>query len=290
MVQKSFYHLVAFLLLGFLVGCAPRGVAEFQLYSQAFDAQYEQGESILDTLARAERTVVLRKIQERSAMPAFNPDEAAYFVEDVDPPLTASLRASLQTVKLYNATLHGLINGEAAQALSNRVGAISTNLAKAYAAAQAAAGGALAVEIALVPAIEQALPIFTQLATHASRAAFRKRFLEAYPAVKNILLTLRNNTPAAFELLLLSRSEPGSTDRSRNPETGLTKEDETALEKDRKALAAWVLLLDTTLTQMDATVLALKEGATPADLAGMEEAAIELRILTEKIRDSLKRP
>jgi hypothetical protein len=43
--------------------CGPAGVAEFQLYNQAFNSQFEQGDAILDSVARAERTVVLRGIR-----------------------------------------------------------------------------------------------------------------------------------------------------------------------------------------------------------------------------------
>ena len=101
-----------------LYGCGTnRGVAEFHLYVQAFNPQYDQADVILNTVGQAERTVVLRQIR-KSGIPDFNPDQAAYFVENVDPPITGLMRASLKTLKSYNDAVEALANGAAAEALA----------------------------------------------------------------------------------------------------------------------------------------------------------------------------
>ena len=64
---------------------------------------------------QAERTVG------SPAQPAvFDPDNAAYYLDTVDPPITASFRASLKSLKIYNEALVGLTNGEAASVLAAR--------------------------------------------------------------------------------------------------------------------------------------------------------------------------
>lgn len=269
-----------------LNGCATRGIAEFQLYSQAFDTQYEHGEVILDSLARAERTVVLRRIRHSSEIPDFNPDQAAYFVETVDPPITGSIRASLKSLKTYNDALGGLANGEAAEVLANRVGTLATNIAGAIAASQAALAGAAAIPGASklvsesVQALQLAVPIIKEVATFASRCAFRKQLIATYPSMRDLLLALRNGTPAMFEVLKRARVQRGSLEEP----SGISLDGQAALENERAMLAAWVILLDKTLVAMNAAVVAAMTEVPSADLASLAEASIELRVLAEQVK------
>ncbi len=269
-----------------LCGCATRGVAEFQLYNQAFDTQYEHGEVILDSLARAERTVVLRRLRHSSEIPEFNPDQAAYFVENVDPPITGSIRTSVKSLKTYNDALGGLANGEAAAVLSNRIGTLATNITGAIAASQAALAGAAAIPGATelvsksVQALQLAAPVIKEVATFASRCAFRKQLIAAYPSMRDLLLALRKGTPAMFEVLKRARVQRGSLEEP----SGISMEGRAALENDRAMLAAWVILLDKTLVAMNAAVVAAMTEAPSADLASLAEASIELRVLAEQIK------
>ncbi len=282
-----FWGVLLMLILGTaLTGCATRGIAEFQLYNQAFDVQYEHGELILNSLAHAERTIVLRRIRHSGEIQSFNPDQAAYFVENVDPPITGSIRTSLKSLKTYNDALGGLANGEAAEALSNRMGTLATNIAGAIAAAQAALAGAAAIPGAteLVSESAQALrvatPIIKELATFASRCAFRKQLIATYPSMRDLLLALRKGTPAMFEVFKRARVQRGSLE---DP-SGISMEGQAALENDRAMLAAWVVLLDKTLVAMDAAVATAMTEVTSTDLASLTEASIELRVLAEQIK------
>lgn len=271
--------------IALLSGCGSRGAAEFQLYNQAFNSQYEQGEAILNSVARAERIVARRRVYRGPYIQPFDPDRAAYYVENVDPPITASIRASARSLKSYNEALGALANGEAAEALSNRVGALGTNIIGAIAASEVAFGGTAAIPGADLLVSESAktlnlaLPIIKQIATYASREAFRKQLIASYPAMRELLLTLRNGTPAMFFMLERSRVVRGSESA-----TGLSSEAEIALSKDRELLAGWVLLMDQTLVAMDAAAVAALSDAPAADLASLSEAAVELRVLAEKVK------
>jgi hypothetical protein len=268
-----------------LTGCA-RGVAEFQLYTQAFNIQYEQGDAILTRVANAERVVVVGGIRRQAAIPAFDPDKAAYFVDAVDPPITGSIRASLKSLKAYNDALGGLANGEAAEALTNRLGTLTSNVVGAIAAAQVAAGGAGAVPGAdrLVSNTAKSLldisPILKQVATFASREAFRQQLITAYPSMRELLLTLRAGTPAMFEILKRSRVKRGSLDGT----GGISADGMTALENDRMMLASWVVLMDKALLAMEAAITAAMSDISAVDLAALSEASVELRVLAEQVK------
>jgi hypothetical protein len=266
--------------------CGPAGVAEFQLYNQAFNSQFEQGDAILDSVARAERTVVLRGIRRVALVPDFKPEHAPYFVDTVDPPLTGSIRASLKSLKSYNDALGALASGEAAEVLTHRIGALAANVVGAVAASQAAFGGLAAIPAAdtlaseTAKALASAAPIIKQVATMASREAFRQQLVAAYPSMRELLLTLRNGTPAMFEILKRSRVVRTSLENASGiPAAGLAD-----LEKERALLAAWVVLLDKTLVAMEAAVLAVTNGAPSAGLASLAEASIEMRVLAEQVK------
>lgn len=268
-----------------LGGCA-RGVAEFQLYNQAFDAQFTQGEAILDSVAKAERILVVRRIRARAVIPDFDPAQATYFVDGTDPAITASVRASLRSLKAYNAALGALANGEAATALTNRIGVLAGNIAGAIAATQGAVGGAAAIPGATQflsrsdSALKLASPIIQQVATIAAREAFRQQLVAAYPHMRDLLIALRDGTPAMFEILKRARVSRGEIDAT----LGISAENLATLEKDRAMLAAWVLLLDKSIQAMEAAVMAVLANAPEADLASLSEASVELRVLAEQIK------
>jgi hypothetical protein len=172
-----------------LSGCA-KGIADYQLYVQAFNAQYEQGDAILNSVAQAERKVVKRRL----ATNRFDPNKAAYFVDAVDPPITGAIRASLKSLKAYNDALGGLANGEAAAALANRIGTLATNIVGTIGATQVALAGAPAIPGAdkliagVARSLDLATPIIKQVATIAARESFRRQLIETYPAMRSCSL------------------------------------------------------------------------------------------------------
>jgi hypothetical protein len=275
-----------------LLSACARGVAEFQLYTQAFNAQYEQGDAILNSVARAERVVVRGRIAGRGAIPNFDPNKAAYFVDNVDPPITGSIRASLKSLKSYNDALGALANGEAATALSNRVGVLATNIVGALAASEAAFGfggvipGADQMVAKFTSQLNIAAPIIKEVAIISTREAFRHQLIAAYPAMRDLLVTMRDGTPAMFNMLRTSRVVRGSQDY---PE-GIPPEGAAALERDRALLAGWVLLLDKSLVAMQAAVVAAMTDLPNADLASLAEASLELRVLAEQVKSLRIKP
>ncbi len=280
--------IVALTLLGAagLSGCS-RGIAEFQLYSQAFDAQYTQGEAILDRIAKAERTVVLRRIKAQVAaasVPAFVPEHAPYHVDGIEPPITGSIRASLKSLKAYNAALIALMNGEAADAFANRIGVLGGNVLSAATATTSALGGAglFAGAPALLSksssALQAALPIVKQLTGIIARETFRRELVRTYPHMRELLIALREGTPAMFEILKRAQAQRGNVEQ---PYLGTGLD---ALAKDRVLLAAWVVLMDKTLLAMETAVIAILTDASAVDLVSLSEASVELRVLAEQIK------
>ena len=92
--------------------------------------------------------------------------------------------------------------------------------------------------------------------------------------------TERNGTKDMFELMQRSyviRSSLAGTD-------GVSNENLKKLEADRALLAGWVILLDRTIVAMDSAILAIAEGESSADLAGLVDATVEIRALAETIR------
>lgn len=292
MLCRRFVIALAGLAIGLgVAGCGNRGAAEFQLYSQSFNLQYEQGDAVLNALANAERAVVLRGIKAENKPDRFEPNKAAYFVAGVDPPITASIRASLKSVKIYNEALSALANGEAAEALTNRVGTLTTNVVGGIAASQAAFSGPAGVAAAATmvagvgSTLKVVLPIFQQAATYASRESFRQQLILAYPHMQDLLIKLRNGTPQMFAVLYRSHVQIGRLGVGRD---GVS--DAAAVEKDRALLAGWVVLLDNTLIAMETAAAAAMSDAPAIDLANLSEASIELRVLAEKVKSARNRP
>lgn len=267
------------LLLPVLTGCSG-GIAEFQIYDQAFDAQFAKGEAVLDRVARAERIVVLRREARKPALQEFDPNNAAAYLGTGDPPITAAMRASLKSVQSYNKALTGLANGESARSLSARAGKVTSNLLSASGALAVASGGSSAFAAAGAGLVGGLLPVFERVAAAANRAAFRRDLLKAYPDMRKLLQRMRDGTSEMFELIRRSYVQRGLLGAS----GGVPTADLPKLRQERQLLAGWVVLLDRTLVAMDSAAEASLRGASSADIAVLAETSSELRILAETIR------
>jgi hypothetical protein len=284
MVDAARRHLSALvlLLLGCLAAGCAQGVPQYNVYVLAFNAQYDQGDSVLDIVGQAERTVGGRQLN-----PAvFDPDNAAYYLDIADPPITASFRASLKSLKTYNEALVGLTNGEAANVLTARVSLLATNTAAGVAAGSVALGGPAAavgadgVVAATTGALKIAAPIFKTAATAASREAFRQELIRAYPEMRMLLVELRKATAPMYQIMRRSLVVRGSdeTDTGRSPDA------ERVLANKRQLLAGWVLLMDKSLLALDQAVAAAKGGDSAASVSGLTDASIELRVFAEQMK------
>jgi hypothetical protein len=269
-----------------LLSACTTGIAEFETYDTAYRSQAAEADRVLDRLAAAERSVVRRQFavdQEKSGrIRAFDPDEALYYLAISDPPLTGTIRGSVAAVTRYNAALVGLADGSAAEALTARVGAGTSALTQAAGAVTAVTGVGAVAAPALQAAISVALPIFQRLANIVDRAEFRRQLVLAYPDIRALLLELRAGSPAMFEVIKRSYVERGGLGGGRVE--GIPTGDLPRVESDRTLLAGWVVLIDRTILAMDQAVAAVSGDGAPGDVAGLVEAATEIRSLADIIR------
>lgn len=287
-----FYLTALAVFFGISLTSCSAGVAEFQLYIQAFDNQYEQGQAVLDRVARAERIVVRRRMAGTSASPDFNPDDAAYYIDTGDPPITASIRASLKSLKDYNDALGALASGEKAEELISRSETLTVALAGTVTALGIATGTAVLAPEATqfigsaAGAASKAVPIVQQIGTYASRESFRKQLIAAYPAMRELMLALREGTPAMYEIMKRSYVQRGSLETA----TGISESHLASLEKDRELLAGWVILMDKSLTAMEAAVASVQPGASSSNLAALTAASLELQVIAAQVQDIRRTP
>lgn len=274
---------LAGLWLGLVLGGCTRGVAEFQAYTVAFETQYAEGDRVIDRMAQAERQVWRAEYGQGGG---FSPDEAAYYLDLGDPPLAAAVRASFKALRDYNLALGGLASGEAASTLATRASAIAGNVVDARAnfatalAGPAALSGAAGAMTGATQALDIAIPALNQVARHAGREEFRRRFVAAYPQMKALLLALRGSTPQIYNLMRASYLREGLP----------TAADTEALARDKALLAGWVILLDATLKAMDSAALAVMSQSSSIDLQTLTDTSIELRILSEQLKAERLKP
>lgn len=268
------------LVLGLLlVASCSAGIAEFRYFDEAYSIQATEADKVLDRLATAERTVKRRQFAQAAGIRDFDPNEAGYYLDIGDPPLTHAIRDSIRAVGLYNQALSGLANGEAAAALALRIGEAATSLASAGQSIGALSGSGVVIAPAAGAAIRKLLPVFQQAAAAANRAEFRRQLIAAYPDVRALVAAVRAGTPEMFDVMRRSyvqRGVLGGTDGI--PDDALAK-----LQRDREMLAGWVILLDRTLVAMDAARAAAESGSSP-DVATLVSASSGVRTMSEAIR------
>ncbi|WP_321338765.1 hypothetical protein [uncultured Cohaesibacter sp.] len=262
--------LVAFSLLA-LVSCA-NGTREFELYADAFDLQNVTAQQVLDKVASAERAHWARLNDKATGTPRFSADNAAYYVNVGDPPLTASMRKSLRAVKKYNDALIGLANGDSAAKLTTQLSSIVINLGEAQSSllAPSVQGSQQLLNVAksFSPEVGAAHGVLKLALTAATRDAFRTNLVRAYPEMKKILLAFRDGTDDLYFAVI---SVPGGVSRDEKL-------------KDRELFASWVLLIDSTTHAMEVAVSAAMQRSPQTDLDALAEYSIEMRVLAEKIR------
>lgn len=276
----SFSKLV--LISGLLSSCTAAGYQEFQLYSQAYDAQYVQADTVLQAVGSAERAIWAKRQPRVNKFGYFEPNDAAYYIDTVEPPKTAAIRASLLVIKSYNEAMIALASGENAKALSAKISTLTINVASAALAVAAMtspkatptqlAGSSAGRFAKAMTGYLDYLPIVTEVANLASREAFRKQLIDSYPTIRNMLLTLRNDgTPVMYEVL----RTPGDS----GVDTPAPKTDVGA----QKLLAGWVLLLDKTDLALEAAANAARTGSQ-INLDSLSQASVELTVLAEQVR------
>ena len=174
---------IVFAFFAVFSSCTTPGAKEFEVYETSFSTAFELGQSILDRLAVKEREAFDLTVPNMTSTNAyFDPSEARFLVDAIDPPGTAALRETLKIVQLYNASLSGLASGESAQLMSERITAIGTaatslglQLSTPTSASQAQVIQRLADKTQPLRALE---PLTNLALASATRAEFRERLLD----------------------------------------------------------------------------------------------------------------
>lgn len=254
------------------------GVNEFQAYSVAYNLQNAEAQTVLDKLAKDEREI-WRLEFDTARTPTFTPENASYYVNVGDPPITGSIRSSIAGVNHFNDALLGLATGERVSALTGQITSSVNNFQQAKAgfsstaqltSASGAAGAFKNSATSALPTLTVAIPILEAATTAVSRAQFRSLLLEAYPSLRQVLLQMKSTAGAIYKVYL-----------AENISTGASRAQQLA---DRELIAGWVILLDQTIVAMDAAVAAVQNVSADAKLNQLSEASIELRVLAETLR------
>jgi hypothetical protein len=274
-LARLYRTLVAAIGVVVVAGCAA-GVAEFAIYEDSFDRQVAKAESIFDRLADAERNLARRSILLGDDLAYFDPDFAGYYLDTGDPPITASLRASLRAVAQYNDVLLGLSNGEGAAALRSRAAGIVTILEvgtepfssqdggeDAAAATRARLNSLCTSCTTIVGTLKELSPVFGELANLKSYAEFRSAVLAQHDNMGMLLTTLRNGTPDIYGVFVTANSGNSLAEGQ-----GIRSDAIDNVRQFRLDLAEWVLLIDQTILAMDAAVAAVQDpnGFSAAEL------------------------
>lgn len=268
--MRALFKVGVFVLVGLSMAACSSGVREFQAYSTAFDQQDATAQQVLDEVALAERAHWAQLHGQGTSLQAFVPDEAAYYVDGGDPPLTASMRRSLKAIKTYNASLLGLANGETADALTAKLSTMALDIVTAQSALSSASKKSGAIQ-AVAQSFSKELSVASVFVDFALKAAaresFRSNLLDGYPAMRGILVAFRAGTDKLYYALI---SVPGTSPEARR--------------KSRTKLASWVLLIDRTIETMDAAVAAVKDPHAAVSIDVLAEQTVELRVLAERLK------
>lgn len=273
-------RVITSIILVLSVSACSYGEAEFQLYQKSFGVQHVEGAKVFDRLGRAERVLERRGIANAPGIPDFDPLLAAIYLDLGDPPLTASLRASLEALESYNNVLSNLATGASAKSLAAQLSAANAALDGTIASLMGITGQTATFATPLAGVIATAVPALELAIKARNRQEFRRQILAAYSDMEALLLELRNGTPVMFFVMREARKTPGLIDGV----DGLTVAAREALEDDRKLLAGWVLLIDETLIAMESARDAVRAGRGSADLTGLVAATVEIEATAKAIK------
>jgi len=316
-------------LLVMVGGCvSTAGLPEFRAYQDAFTQAEAASAAILDELAVAEREAARRLIRSGqepvttvpavaaeavggaavTSSPALSRTDRArierdgfddrFYVRDAvyqadlgDPPGTAAIRRSLDSVAAFNAVVLAYAEGRALDELKAQAGVLATDVSAALSAVALPLGVPGLALPGLLPALKLVQEGADAALQAASREAFREAVLARQPTIDAILVEVRDTAPTIFSLLTrgLSRAAKDlrDEDRAAEAEAAVVK-----IESYRRLLANWVILLDQTRSALAATIVAIKgprdQTAALADVArstaGLRERTARINALLVELR------
>ncbi|MDA5634275.1 MULTISPECIES: hypothetical protein [Rhizobium/Agrobacterium group] len=277
-LSSNFLYLFVVVLF-FLPGCTATGLREFELYRQAYEAQFAEADALLVDIAKAERAL-WKAVDSSKKNKWFVADDAAFYVEGTEPPLTHSLRGSLLAVREYNAALVALGGGENADRLTGRLRSLGLDINSAYASVKVAVrAGNQAAQVAkvLAPGLEIAAVGINQSLKIAARHQFSERVVSTSKDVEVLLVGLRNAAPSIY--IMLDAGDEYLFDSRPAVERSAAK------DRRRAQVGGWVLLIDQSIATLKKAVqAAAAPRALDTSIDDLSAAALELRILAEKVR------
>jgi hypothetical protein len=252
---RSFAFVVA---LSFLTCCVAAPVDEAKSFVAAVAATKTASDALCDQLDVAERTLSIRKI-ERQTINSFAVQNAYYYASIGEPPKTREFRNAILIVSGYASLLLNLIQGSNVDATRGQIVSIIQNIA------------ALAGVSGIGPVAQELTPLLNQLLLAQSQAEARQLALSGAPKVANLILQLKNATPAMFELLL-ANAEPAT------PATVRTI---------KIALGNYVVTLDDLQQSFQLMLDAYERPSNASTLAGLAELTGKLNSDAVAVRQAL---
>jgi len=285
-------------------GCASTaGVAEFESYAAAFDQVAISAEPLLVKLRLSERKIGMADIDagekvNRAKVPKIDIDasndvsiaerfdvaHASYFAKSGDPPFTAAMRFSVDSVRRYNATLLRFARGEALEQVQADLSSSLTE-GKAFMTAfnlVDAAGSATPGIGVAINALNEVLDAASQTG---SREAFRTDLRNNGEKLQLLLTEIRNSTPSAFDtltrdsrsalVLAVAISDQAAIDSNRKQ-----------IEKARELLGEWVQLVNISSTALAAAISAIDADSGAAGrIASAAALSADLRVRALRVRE-----
>lgn len=272
-----------------------KGVPEFQVYRQTFEATETTVRSVIDAFEPVERAKSIQAMRTQGYSPlrylaekpdaqervdavqrirdnaGFDPNfhvvDAVYFAVGQSPPATAAFLNALEVVRAYNDVLQAYIEGRAFDEIEGQLAGLQRSL-EGFLESVGAASQLAGVVLPVGEALGTAVQMVKNALRAGQRAAFRNAIREIGPIIDSeILLRMRDAAPSMFRLL--SRSAQGAaTDAADDGDTAERDRQVAIVENYRTVMSNWVVSLDASRTALQRTVAATQEEDTPASLLG----------------------
>lgn len=266
------YFIAVFLIVASLGGCSNNaGIAEFKVYTQTIDTLVKASQPIVDRLAVAERRNAVRLIDRGETVngasagtpdtnvddefviaPRFAVEHARYFAESGYPPLAGSINSAFRALDRFNRIALIYANGQSLDSARTDIENLSRNISTAAELAGATLPGA-------GTAVNVALEGGASIAAFGSRDAFREILKEQGTNLISLLEALRNNSPAVFEQLTQKLYDDRELQKLLGEPIDQTVGN---IRRERTIVGEWVVMLDSAIVALRATLAAIDAPAT----------------------------
>jgi hypothetical protein len=241
-----------------LASCATAPVDEVKSFVSAVAAVKTASDALCDQLDVAERKTHIAQIEQHT-IHTFTVDSAYYYSTIGEPPNTREFRNAIQIVSSYATILLNLIQGTSVDASRSEIISIVQNIAT------------LAGVSGVGPAAQALTPLINQLLLAQSQAEARQLVIAGAPKIANLILALKNATPAMFQLLVVN-AEPATPAVIRSYKT---------------ALGNYVVTLDDLQQSFSRIIDAYDHPSNPATLAGLAQLTGQLNADAVAVRQAL---